>query len=627
MDTQAVIRQALEADRLRFITLGSVDDGKSTLIGRLLHDADGIFEDQLKSMRRGVKGGQSEVDFAYLTDGLKAEREQGITIDVAYRYFSTPRRRFAIADAPGHEQYTRNMVTGASTADLAVILIDARQGALTQSKRHGFIASLLGIQHLVVVANKMDLVGYAREAFEKIRREFGEFAARLGVRDLAYIPVSALKGDNVVHKSRNMPWYEGPPLLTHLETVYIAGDTNLIDLRFPVQSVIRTDAGFRGYAGQAASGVMRVGDAVLALPSGRKSRIARIVTCGGDAEYAFAPQSVTVCLEDDIDVSRGDMIVHPANLPRVAGEVEAMIVWMDERPLEPGRQYIVKHTTNMVRAEFAAVNYRIDPDELHRQPASLLRMNDVGRALLRLHRPVMCDEYARNRRTGAFIVIDPETNNTAAAGVVIERARPAQAQAPEEKGAAAEGAPKAVPSPAPRRGAVTLWITGLSGSGKSTIASALERRLTESGHCAYVLDGDHLRRGLNSDLGFSPEDRRENIRRAAEVARLFNEAGVTAIVSFISPYRADRKAAMRAIGEGRFVEIFADAPLSVCESRDAKGLYRKARAGEVPDFTGVSAPYEEPESPDVRLRTDCSTPAECAEQVMAFLQSKKLLSR
>ena len=625
MDAEAVIKRSLQADLVRLVTAGSVDDGKSTLIGRLLYDANGIFEDQKRALRR--RGGTGEADLALVTDGLRAEREQGITIDVAYRYFTTARRRFVIADVPGHEQYTRNMVTGASNADVAVILVDAASGVVTQTKRHGFIASLLGISHIVVVVNKMDLVGYSREAFERVKGDFGEFAAKLGVRDLSYIPVSALRGDNVVRKSRRMKWYDGPALLTHLETLYIAGDTNLIDLRFPVQLVTRGDGGFRGYAGQVASGVVRAGDEVVALPSGRRSRVLGITTAGGESGYAFAPQAASICLEDDIDLGRGDMLVHPANLPRLTQEVEAIVVWMDDRPLEIGRRYIVKHTTNAVGAEFASVSYKIDPDELHRRPAAGLALNEVGRTLMRLRRPIMCDEYSRNRRTGSFIIIDPESNNTAGAGMIIERSRHKGAQPRQSargervRGGAGDERRKALL----RQEGVTLWLTGLSGSGKSAIARAVEERLVGEGHVAYVLDGDSVRLGLNSDLGFSPDDRRENIRRAAEVARLFNDAGLIAITSFISPYAADRAAARRAIGEGRFIEVFVDAPIETCESRDAKGLYKKARSGEIPDFTGVSAPYEAPEGPDIHLHTDRAGVAECVEEIMRFVRSKGFL--
>jgi bifunctional enzyme CysN/CysC len=460
-----------------------------------------------------------------------------------------------------------------------------------------------------------------------VRRDFGEFAAKLGVRDLAYVPVSALQGDNVVRKSRQMRWYDGPALLTHLETLYIAGDTNLIDLRFPVQLVTRAASGFRGYAGQVASGVVRAGDEVLALPSGRPARVKRIITAGGETDYAFAPQAATLCLDDDVDLGRGDMLVHPANLPRLTQEVEAIVVWMDDRPLEIGRQYIVKHTTNAVKAEFASVSYKIDPDELHRRPAAGLALNEVGRALVRLRRPIMCDEYSRNRRTGSFIIIDPDSNNTAGAGMIIERSRHKGAQ-PRQSARGERppcGAPDEKRRALLRQEPVTLWLTGLSGSGKSAVARAVEDRLVREGHLACVLDGDRVRLGLNSDLGFSPDDRRENIRRAAEVARLFNDAGLIVITSFISPYAADRAAARRAIGERRFVEVFVDAPIETCESRDSKGLYEKARSGEIPDFTGVSAPYEAPEAPEIHLHTDTAGVEECVEAIMRFVRAKGFL--
>jgi len=620
MDIEGLGSDLLHSVRLRVVAVGSVDDGKSTLIGRLLHDAHRVFEDQLRSMRCG--GAQGAIDFSFLTDGLLAEREQGVTIDVAYRYFSTPRRHFMVADTPGHEQYTRNMVTGASNADLAVILVDASRGVTTQSKRHAFLASLLGVRHLVVVINKMDLTGYSREAFEAVRRDFGEFVAKLGAIDLAYLPVSALHGDNVVVRSQSMPWYEGPPLLSHLETVCVGSDTNMIDLRFPVQMVVRGENGFRGYAGQMASGVMRVGSTVIALPSGRISRVKRIMTCNGEAEHAFAPQSIAVVLEDEIDVSRGDMLAHPANVPRTAEYIEAMVVWMDERPLEPRRQYIVRQTNRSVKAKFTRIEYRIDPDDLHRRSAIALAMNDTGRVTLQLYSPLLCDEYTRNRKTGSFTVIDPETNATAAAGIVIERSR----QAADREGYCVKTRRMPVPTPATHENAWTIWLTGLSGSGKSTLARALETRLREMGFAAFVLDGDRLRKGLTRDLGFSPDDRKENIRRTAETARLFNEAGVIAIVALISPYRADRELARLAIGEDRFVEVFVDATIEACEARDIKGLYRRARAGEISEFTGISAPYEKPLSPTIHLRTDKADVEQCVARILSCLDSKGGLS-
>jgi len=632
LDLEHFVRQAQSADLLRFTTAGSVDDGKSTLIGRLLHDAKCIYEDHLASLEKdSQKAGRDGIDFAFLLDCLKAEREQGITIDVAYRHFATPKRRFIIADTPGHEQYTRNMVTGASTANLAVILIDAQKGVVTQSKRHGFIASLLGIPHLVIAVNKMDLVGYSEAAFEQICAEYREFSAKLKCRDLSFIPISALHGDNVVLRSSNMPWYDGAPLLSHLETVHIASDLNLIDLRFPVQYVLRPHGGFRGYCGTVASGVVRLGDEVVVLPSGRTTRISRILIGDSETDHAFPPQSVTLCVDDDIDIGRGDMLAHPANLPWIAHDLEALIIWMDQEPFQPGRQYIVKHTTQSVRGQFTEVKYRIDPDTLHRQPAEMLRLNEIGRVSASLFRPIFCDEYERNRQTGCFIVIDPRTNFTVGAGLIIDRSHRYEAIH--------------TPAPAPprphiirHRGTVTLadrirllgqqpvtlWMTGLSGSGKSTIAYALEERLVADGRACFVLDGDNVRHGLNKDLGFTTEDRTENIRRVAEVAKLMNEAGLIVITAFISPFRKDREKAKELIGPDRFIEVFLDAPLEVCERRDPKGLYAKARAGEISDFTGISSAYERPEAPDLILDTAKLEVEDAVRLIINHLKNKAL---
>jgi len=631
--------QVQEADLLRFTTAGSVDDGKSTLIGRLLHDSKNIYEDHLASLAKDSRtAGREEIDFALLTDGLKAEREQGITIDVAYRHFATPKRRFIIADTPGHEQYTRNMVTGASTANLAVILIDARNGVLTQSKRHGFIASLLGIPHLVVAVNKMDLVDYSQAAFEAVCEEYREFCAKLPARDVMFIPVSAFYGDNVVQRSANMPWYEGSALLAHLETVHIASDQNLIDFRFPVQYVLRPNQSFRGYCGAVASGVVRVGDEVIALPSGRTTRVQRILAAGDEVEHAFPPQSVALCLADEIDISRGDMIAHPANVPWLASEVEALVIWMDTEPLKLNRQYVIKHTTRTVRGRISELKYRIDPNTLHRERADSLGLNEIGRIDIELLRPILCDEYTSNRQTGGFVIIDPRTNFTVGAGMVIDRSHRYEAAVPPGKipgGIEILPGGKAGASHLTRHVGqvsteererlfghrpVTIWLTGLSGSGKSTLAYALEKRLTEEGHACFVLDGDNVRHGLNRDLGFSADDRRENIRRVAEVAKLMNEAGLIVITSFISPFLADRADARQIIGEDRFAEVFVDASLEVCEGRDPKGLYAKARAGEVKEFTGISSPYEPPEEPAVVANTAEMATEKCVDVVLTHLR-------
>ena len=588
---------------LRIATAGSVDDGKSTLIGRLLFDGKAIFEDQLGAVESASAArGHAGPDLALLTDGLRAEREQGITIDVAYRYFATPKRKFIIADTPGHIQYTRNMVTGASTADVALILIDARHGVLEQSRRHAFLATLLGIPHLVLCVNKMDLVDYSQERFNEIRQEFAAFASKLEVPDLTFIPVSALLGDNVVTASTEMPWYEGPALLGHLEELHVASDRNLIDTRMPVQYVIRPQQAdfhdFRGYAGTVAGGVFRPGDEVVVLPSGFSTMVTNVWGPGGTKlDEAFSGQAVTIELADNLDISRGDMLCRPNNRPVSTQDVDAMICWMDsDLKLETDSTYTILHTTRETRVSVKELEYRLDINTLHRSDeAADLGLNEIGRVRLRTQKPLHFDPYRRNRDTGSFILIDEATNNTVAAGMIL-------------------GASQNEPNIVWHSGAVTreqrktqgmtLWITGLSGSGKSSVAVEVERRLVAAGKPAYILDGDNLRHGLNANLGFSPEGRQENVRRVAEVAKLMADAGVVAIVSLVSPYRDHRDAA-RAIHDADglpFLEIFMDTPLEMAEARDTKGLYAKARAGEIPEFTGISAPYEAPLRPDLLLR-------------------------
>lgn len=633
-DIKNFLKRSQEADLLRVSTAGSVDDGKSTLIGRLLYEANGLYEDQLATMRKDSAKFRREVlDLSFVMDGLKSEREQGITIDVAYRYFSTPKRHFIIADTPGHEQYTRNMATGSSTADLAIILIDARQGVLLQSKRHAFIASLLGIKHMVIAVNKMDLVDHSEDVFRKIEKDFENFAEKLQVPDTVYIPISALNGDNVVAKSDRMPWYEGPTLLSHLENVHILSDRNLIDLRFPVQYVLRPDRDFRGYSGRLASGVIHKGDEILVLPSQRKTRIRSIVGYKGEIPYAFAPQSVTVTLENEIDITRGDMLVHSANLPQIRREIEAILVWMDQAPLETGKVYWIKHTTQLFKCSVTHLQFRIDPNTLSRQDAHNLHLNEIGRATVQCFRSVFCDEYTKNRQTGSFILIDPITHATSASGMIIERGRLPSMVRPDDKtvsksvvlhrqeGEVSQKDRERILKQRP----ATLWMTGLSGSGKSTIAYEVEKKLMAEGHLCYVLDGDNVRHGLNRDLGFSPQDRTENIRRVAEVARLLNEAGVIVITAFISPYREDREQARKIIGEDRFIEVFMDAPIEICEKRDPKGLYEKARAGLIPEFTGVNAPYEAPESSSLCIKTAELAADLAAENVCLHLKEKGFL--
>ncbi|MFJ5985360.1 adenylyl-sulfate kinase [Lentzea sp. NPDC092896] len=582
----------MEPQLLRLATAGSVDDGKSTLIGRLLYDAKAIFADQLASIERASEVRGTAVDLALLTDGLRAEREQGITIDVAYRHFATPRRRFIIADTPGHLQYTRNMVTGASTADLALVLVDARKGLLEQSRRHAFVASLLGIPHLVVCVNKMDLVDWSADRFAEIRAEFEQFASRLDVADVTFIPVSALHGDNVVHRGTQMPWYEGTPLLHHLEDVHIASDRNLVDARLPVQYVVR-HGDFRGYAGTIGGGTFRPGDEVVVLPSGVTSTISAIHRPGGGSSpYAFAPQAVTVRLADDVDVRRGDLICKPGNRPEIGRDVEAMVCWLGDRSsLTPGSRLLVQHTTREVRATVRTLRYRLDITTLHRdESAESLSLNEIGRITLHTHAPLAYDVYRHNRATGGFVLIDEATNDTVGAGMILRPAAPSVVWHRTE-----------VTRPTP---GCTVWLTGLSAAGKSTIAAEVERLLIAAGRPAYLLDGDNLRHGLNSDLGFSTEDRAENVRRVGEVARLFADAGVVAIVALISPYRTDRDRVRARHDETglAFREVHVDTPLEVCESRDPKGMYARARRGEITGFTGVDDPYERPERPELVLR-------------------------
>ncbi len=589
---------------LRIATAGSVDDGKSTLIGRLLYDSKAIFEDQLGAVERASAArGHEGPDLALLTDGLRAEREQGITIDVAYRYFATPRRKFIIADTPGHIQYTRNMVTGASTADAALILIDARNGVLEQSRRHGFLATLLGIPHLVVCIDKMDLVDFSEERYEEIRQEFRSFAMKLEVADLSFIPMSALTGDNVVTRSDRMPWYDGQSLLRFLEGLHVASDRNLIDARLPVQYVVRPQQAdfhdFRGYAGTIAGGTFKRGDDVTVLPSGFSTTVTAVHAPGGREVVgeSFVGQAVVVELADDIDIARGDMICRPHNRPTVGQDVDAMICWLTaDASLRQGATYAIQHTTRSTRASVEELEYRLDVNTLHRDDkADSLELNEIGRVRLRTQKPLQFDQYRRNRETGAFILIDEATNNTVAAGMITGTSQ-AASNIVWHSGAVTRG----------QRGTqgVTLWFTGLSGSGKSSVAVEVERHLVASGRPAYVMDGDNLRYGLNNNLGFSPADRQENVRRTAEVAKLLADAGVVALVALVSPYREDRDAA-RAIHEEAglpFAEIFVDTPLEIAEQLDPKGLYAQARAGQIPDFTGISSPYEAPLRPNLLLR-------------------------
>ncbi|PND56316.1 adenylyl-sulfate kinase [Mycobacterium sp. ENV421] len=611
---------------LRIATAGSVDDGKSTLIGRLLYDSKAVMEDQLAAVERTSRErGNDYTDLALVTDGLRSEREQGITIDVAYRYFATAKRKFIIADTPGHIQYTRNMVTGTSTAQLVIVLVDARPGLLEQSRRHAFLASLLGVQHVVLAVNKMDLIDWDRERFEWIREEFHAFAARLDIHDVTTIPMSALKGDNVVTKSDKAPWYDGPPLLSHLEEVYIAGDRNLVDVRFPVQYVIRPQtvehADHRSYAGTIAGGVMRPGDEVVVLPSGKSSRITAIDGPTGPVEEAFPPMAVSISLADDIDISRGDLLARPQNQPVATREFDATVCWMaDESSLEPGRDYIIKHTTRTTRARVGALDYRLDVNTLHRdKSATALKLNELGRVTLRTQVPLLLDEYSRNAATGSFILIDPDTNVTVAAGMVRDTA-PTAARSASPNTVRHQSLVDSADRLTKGR---TLWFTGLSGSGKSSVAVLVEQKLLEHGCPAYILDGDNLRHGLNADLGFSMADRAENLRRLAHIATLMADAGLTVLVPAISPLEEHRELARKVhTDQGvEFYEIFVDTPLEDCERRDPKGLYAKARAGEITHFTGIDSPYQRPKNPDLRLTPDHECD-ELAQQVVDLLEGQ-----
>jgi bifunctional enzyme CysN/CysC len=603
---------------LRIATAGSVDDGKSTLIGRLLFDSKAVFDDQLDAVTRTSRArGAEHTDLSLLTDGLRAEREQGITIDVAYRYFATPHRSFVIADTPGHEQYTRNMVTGASTADLALILVDARKGILEQTRRHAFLSSLLGVPHLVLCVNKMDLVDWSQDRFDEICDEFRSFAAKLEIHDLGFVPISALQGDNVVGRTANMDWYEGTSLLHHLEQVHIGSDHNLIDARLPVQYVIRSDGDFRGYAGTVASGVFKPGDEVLALPSGFGTRVKRIWGPGGERlEHAFADAAVCVELEDERDIGRGDMLCRPNNRPLVGTAIDAMVCWLTEQSsLDPATRYTLLHTTKSVRARAVRLDYRLDVNSLHRDDAAMtLGLNEIGRVQLRTQQPLLFDPYRRNRTTGSFILVDETTGNTVAAGMIT---------GPTLGAAGTVWHPAAVARTDRATTGRTVWLTGLSASGKSTVAAELERRLLAVGIPAYRLDGDNLRHGLNADLGFGPEDRAENVRRVGAVAQLMADAGLVAICSLISPYRADRDRIRQQHAEAGipFVEVFVDTPIADCEARDPKGMYALARAGEITGFTGVDDPYEPPQSPDLVLRPSDGDPVAQAARIMEVLQT------
>ena len=625
-DAVADYLQRHESKRLlRFITCGSVDDGKSTLIGRLLHDTRLLLDDQLAALERdsrrhGTQNG--ELDFALLVDGLQAEREQGITIDVAYRFFDTDRRKFIVADCPGHEQYTRNMATGASTADLAVVLVDARKGLLTQTHRHSYIVSLLGLRHVVLAVNKMDLVDFDRGIFARIESDYRALAAKLGIPHVVAIPLSALQGDNLLQRSARTPWYEGPTLLEHLETVDTReGERDAPGFRMPVQWVCRPDQHFRGFAGTVAEGAIAPGDEVVALPSGRRSRVARIVSADAmhaliDRAQATRGEAVTVTLTDEIDISRGDVIAAASAPAQVSDQFAAHVLWMGEKPLLPGRPYWLKIGARSVGASVTEIKHKIDVNTQEPLAAKLLELNEVGYCNLHLDQPIAFERYADSRALGGFILIDRQTNATVAAGTLdfaLRRAENVHWQHLEVNKAARARSLGQTPR--------CLWFTGLSGSGKSTIANLVEKRLQAMGLHTYLLDGDNVRHGLNKDLGFSDQDRVENIRRVAEVARLMVDAGLIVLVSFISPFRAERRMARELFADGEFVEVFVDTPLEEAERRDVKGLYAKARAGKIPNFTGIDSPYEMPEAPELRLATVGESAEALAERVVERLLS------
>ena len=617
-DLTPYLQQQQNKQLLRFITCGSVDDGKSTLIGRLLYESKVLFEDQLgqleaDSKKLGTQG--DELDFALLVDGLSAEREQGITIDVAYRFFATDKRKFIVADTPGHEQYTRNMVTGASTADLAVILIDARQGMLVQTRRHSYLVSLLGIRKVVLAVNKLDLMSYSQEVFERIEADYRAFAEQIGLTDIQCIPLSALRGDNMLEASPNTPWYEGPTLLQYLENVPLeVSQQSRAAFRLPVQWVNRPNLDFRGYSGNIAAGSVRVGERIRVLPSGQQSVVTGILGAGGEQEQAFCGQAVTLTLEDEIDISRGDLIALADAPPAVADQFEATLVWMDEEAMLPGRPYLMKIGSRTVGMSCANLKHRVDVNSLEHLAARTLDLNEIGVCNLNLDRSIAFDAYADNRNTGGFIIIDRLNNRTVGAGMLhfaLRRAQNVHWQAIDVN----REAHAALKGQTPR----VLWFTGLSGAGKSTIANLVERKLHTLGRHTYLLDGDNVRHGLNRDLGFTEADRVENIRRVAEVAKLMLDAGLVTLVSFISPFRAEREMARGLAGEDNFLEIFIDAPLAVAEQRDPKGLYQKARRGELKNFTGIDSPYEPPVAPDIHIDTQRESPEAAAERIVERL--------
>jgi bifunctional enzyme CysN/CysC len=629
-ETRDFLKRHQSKEMLRFMTCGSVDDGKSTLIGRLLIETGAVYDDQLAALRSdSEKHGTTDdaVDPALLLDGLEDERQQGITIDVAYRYFHTPKRKFIIADSPGHEQYTRNMATAASTASLAIILVDARKGLLTQTRRHSFVVSLLGVRHVVLAVNKMDLVNYDQAVFDKICQEYREFAAGLEIPDIHFVPISALRGDNVVSRSEHMPWYAGAPLLHVLETVYVGSEAITRYLRFPIQRVVRPNADFRGYSGTLASGTVRVGDQIMVLPGRKSSRIQSIITVDGQAEAADAGDAITVTLEDEIDIARGDMLAHGDHLPNVSRHFEAKLVWMSEQPLAPGKSYWLKHTTRRTAAEIDAVHFRTDVNSLAQIECASLKLNEIGQCHITAHDPLAFDDYRQNRRTGSFILVDRVNHETVAAGLIMAPS----SESPQGDHWDSEFRSKRLQLTRSRVDMAdrhqrfghppsTILVTGLSGSGKTTIAYALEERLFSEGRAVMVLDGQNLRQGISRDLGFSAEERSENLRRAAEIARLVNDAGMICIAAFVAPDGEIRRKARQVIGEDRLLHIHLEASVHVCRQRDTSGRYVAADRGEIVNFPGVTVPYERPTDADLIIDTERASIEQCVDAIYQKLQ-------
>jgi sulfate adenylyltransferase large subunit len=630
LDIKAFLDQDQKKDLLRLLTCGSVDDGKSTLIGRLMFDSKMIYEDQLSALERDSKRighAGDDIDYALLLDGLKAEREQGITIDVAYRYFSTAKRKFIIADTPGHEQYTRNMVTGASTANLAIVLIDARYGVITQTKRHTFIVSLLGIKHVVVAINKMDLMDFSQEVFDKIRTDYESFVAQLDIPDVTFIPMSALKGDNVVEKSERMPWYKGTSMLDFLENIRIVSDRNFTDLRYPIQFVLRPDIDFRGFSAAVASGIISKGDEVLVLPSFKKSKVKSIVTYDNELQQAFPPQSVTVTLEHEIDISRGDMLVHPDNLPRVERQFEAMLVWMDETPMNLSTQYYIKQTSNTTKARFDQVKYKVDINTLEKQNIEKFHLNEIGRVVITTSKPLFFDPYKNNRQTGSFILIDPITHNTSAVGMIIDKLDSKSLISrinDVDKAKIAEGKSLIQPEEYQRKynqKGETIWITGLHGSGKNELAFSLEKKLFEDGAVAVLIDGSSVRSGLSRELDFSPADRDENLRRAAHICKLLNDQGIIAIASFISRNESIRSQVAEIIGPNRFHLFYMDATLDYCKNNKPE-LYDLIESGKTKYLPGIDLEYEVPVNAKLIFKPEENS--QNIEKVLDYLAANKV---